>query len=82
MSRPTLEELASYVVSQGLQQHIDTLLERNRKGRLSLDERLDLEKILAVSHVMTLVKTKAKLILESDGCVIFLPNYTMLSCYV
>jgi hypothetical protein len=60
-SQPTLEELATYQVSPGVQQHIDTLLEKNREGGLSAEERLELEKILAVSHVMTLTKTRASL---------------------
>lgn len=61
VSQPTLEELAAYHVSTAVQQHIDRLLEKNREGVLSADERLELEKILAVSHVMTLTKTKAQL---------------------
>lgn len=60
-SQPTLEALATYQVSSEVQQHIDTLLEKNREGGLSAEEHLELEKILAVSHVMTLTKTKANL---------------------
>ncbi len=60
-SQPTLEDLAAYKVSASVQQHIDALLEKNREGQLSADERLELEKILAVSHLMTLTKTKAQL---------------------
>ena len=48
-------------VSSHLQNYMDELLERNAEGILTNDERLELEKILAVSHVMTLAKTKAKL---------------------
>jgi hypothetical protein len=61
VSQPTLEQWAAYKVSPGAQQHIDALLEKNCDGTLSADERLDLEKILAISHVMTLAKTKAAL---------------------
>lgn len=61
VSQPTLEALANYQVSGALQGYIDDLLEKNREGGLSSDERLELEKILAVSHVMTLTKTKAAL---------------------
>jgi hypothetical protein len=60
-SQPTLEALAEYRVSAAVQLHIDSLLEKNREEGLSAEERLELEKILAVSHVMTLAKTKAKL---------------------
>ncbi len=61
VSQPSLEELAAYKVTTGVQMYIDSLLEKNAEGQLSTDERLELEKILAVSHVMTLAKTKAKL---------------------
>jgi ATP-dependent RNA circularization protein (DNA/RNA ligase family) len=61
VSQPSLEELAAYKVTTGVQMHIDSLLEKNAEGQLSAEERLELEKILAVSHVMTLAKTKAKL---------------------
>ncbi len=60
-SQPTLEAIAAYKVSSGTQQHIDRLLERNRDGGLSADERMELEKLLAISHLMTLTKTKAEL---------------------
>ena len=61
VSQPTLEEIADYKVPPGVQQHIDVLLDKNSEGNLSPEERLELEKILAVSHLMTLAKTKAKL---------------------
>jgi hypothetical protein len=61
VSRPTLEEIAAYQVPPGVQQHLDDLPQKNREGVLSADERLELEKILAVSHMMTLTKTKAQL---------------------
>ncbi len=61
VSQPSLESLANYRVSSATQQYIDTLIEKNRDGTLTADERLEMEKILAVSHVMTLTKTKAQL---------------------
>src|SRR5512138_3561321 len=61
VSQPTLEEIASYKVSAPVQQYIDNLLEKNREDGLSSTERLELEKILAVSHLMSMAKTKAKL---------------------
>ena len=65
VSRPSLEMLADYKVSPAIQNHIDSLLEKNMEDGLSADERLELEKILAVSHVLTLAKTKAMLKLAS-----------------
>jgi len=61
VSQPTLEEIAAYKISSAVQQHLDNLLEKNRNEGLSPDERLELEKILAVSHMMTLAKTRASL---------------------
>lgn len=60
-SEPTLEDLANYMVSDAAQHYMDGLLDKNSAGELSPDERLELEKLLTISHVMTLVKTKAKL---------------------
>ncbi len=60
-TQPSLEELADYKVSTGIQQYIDDLLERNREEGLSPVERLELEKILAVIQVMDLAKAKAQL---------------------
>lgn len=59
-SQPTLEEIAEYRASASTQQHLDNLLEKNREEGLSADERLELEKILAISHLMTLAKAKAR----------------------
>lgn len=61
VTQPTLEVLAAYKVSSGVQQHIDDLLERNREEGLSAQERLELEKILAVVQMMDLAKAKAQL---------------------
>jgi len=60
-SEPSLEDLANYAVAPETQQYLDGLLEKNSAGELSPDERLELEKLLTISHVMTLIKTKAKL---------------------
>lgn len=61
VTQPSLEQLAEYRVSAGVQQHIDDLLERNREEGLSPQERLELEKILAVVQMMDLAKAKAQL---------------------
>lgn len=61
VSQPTLEAIAAYQVPPGVQEHIDGLLEKNRESGLTPDERLELEKILAVADVMNMAKAKAKL---------------------
>lgn len=60
ISEPTLESFANYQVSPSIQQHIDGLLAKNAEGNLAADERLELEKILAIASVMDLAKVKAK----------------------
>lgn len=65
VSRPSLKSLATFEISPAIQQQMDSLLDKNHKGDLSDDERLELEKMLAVFHVLTLVKAKARLKLES-----------------
>jgi hypothetical protein len=61
VSQPTLEAFAAYQVSPGVQQQIDTLLDKNNEAGLTSEERLELEKILAVTHVLDMTKIKAKL---------------------
>jgi hypothetical protein len=67
VSQPTLEDIAAYRVSSGVQQHIDDLLEKNRESGLSADERLELDKILAVTHLMDMAKAKAQLKLSGKA---------------
>jgi hypothetical protein len=67
VSQPTLEDITAYKVPAGVQEHIDTLLEKNRESGLSPEERLELEKILAVADVMNLAKAKARLKLKARG---------------
>jgi len=61
VAQPSLEAIAAYQVSPGIQQHIDSLLDKQQDAGLTADERLELEKILAVAGLMTLAKAKAKL---------------------
>ena len=60
-AEPSLEELASYKVPEGVQRQFDDLLERKREDGLSAQERSELEKILAVLQMMDLAKAKAQL---------------------
>jgi hypothetical protein len=61
VSQPALDEIAAYKVPPSTQQYVDDLLEKNREGGLSSEERLELEKILAIVDVMDLAKAKARL---------------------
>jgi hypothetical protein len=61
VSQPSLEELANYRVSPAIQQHLDMLLDKNSEGTITSEERLELDKILAIGSLMNLAKVKAKL---------------------
>jgi hypothetical protein len=65
VAQPSLEAIAAYQVSPGIQQHIDSLLDKQQEAGLTADERLELEKILAVAGLMNLAKAKAKLKLRT-----------------
>lgn len=60
-SAPTLEALAAYRLPDELQVRAHDLLEKNRAGNLSDDERAEMEEFRQIDHLLTLVKTKARL---------------------
>lgn len=64
-SQPTLEDIIAYHISPSQQERIDDLLDRNREGTLSSEERQEMEMYLIISHVMSLAKAKARLKLQS-----------------
>ncbi len=64
-SQPTLEDIIAYHISPSQQERIDDLLDRNREGTLSSDERQEMETYLIISHVMSLAKAKARFKLQS-----------------
>jgi len=65
VSQPSLEEIVAYRVPDSVQNYLDNLLEKNREEGLSADERIEMEKFLAVSHLMSLAKSKARLKIAS-----------------
>jgi hypothetical protein len=67
VSQPTLEAIAANQVSPAIQEYVDELLERNREEGLTAEERLEMEKILAISHLMCLAKAKARLKLAGEA---------------
>ena len=64
-SAPTLEEIAGYRLPDDLQARAHTLLEKNRDGTLSAEERAEMEEFRQIDHLMTLVKGKARLKLKA-----------------
>ncbi len=66
-SAPTLEEIAAYRLPAELQTRAHELLEKNRAGNLSADERAEMEEFRQIDHLLTLVKAKAKLKLKAQA---------------
>jgi hypothetical protein len=65
-SAPTLEEIAAYRLPADLQNRAHQLLDRNRAGTLTPDERNEMNEFSQIDHLMTLVKAKARLKLKSQ----------------
>lgn len=64
-SAPTLEEIAAYRLPDDLQERAHDLLDKNRAGSLSDDERREMDEFRQIDHLLTLVKAKAKLKLKA-----------------
>jgi hypothetical protein len=64
-SAPALEEIATYRLPTDLQDRAHQLLDRNRAGTLTPDERNEMNEFSQIDHLMTLVKTKARLKLKA-----------------
>jgi len=66
-SAPTLEAIAAYRLPDDLQERAHELLDKNREGSLSDDERHEMEEFRLIDHLLTLVKAKARLTLKERG---------------
>lgn len=60
-SAPTLQEIAGYRLPDDLQQRAHDLLNKNRSGELTPDERAEMEEFREIDHLLTLIKAKARL---------------------
>ncbi|MEZ4671217.1 MAG: hypothetical protein R3E39_25200 [Anaerolineae bacterium] len=63
-SAPSLEEIAAYRLPESLQRWAHDLLDKNREGNLTEEERTQMEEFRQIDHILTLVKTKARLRLK------------------
>lgn len=66
LSSPTLEEIIIFRLSPTLEQNLHELLDKNRQGRLTPDERDELHMALTMDHLMTIMKAKAQLKLSQE----------------
>ncbi len=62
---PALDEIAVYRLPDELQQRAHALLEKNREGTLSVEERAEMEEFRQIDHLLTLIKAKARLKLKA-----------------
>lgn len=66
-SAPSLEEIAEYRLPSNLQERAHLLLDKNRDGTLSEDERAEMEEFRQIDHLLTLIKAKARLKLKAQS---------------
>ncbi len=63
---PTPEQIIAFHASEQAQEQLRLLLERNRNGTLTEQERAELDEMSRVDHFFTLIKARAMKILQ-DG---------------
>jgi len=66
-SAPTLEEIADYRLPYTMQQRAHELLDKNRNGSLTEEERAEMEDFRHIDHLLTLIKAKARLKLKAQS---------------
>jgi len=59
VSSPTPEQIIAYHPSQVLQSRLSDLLDRNRNGVLSAEERAELDEFSRMNHLMSMLKIRA-----------------------
>lgn len=66
-SAPTLQEITAYRLPNDLQNRAHQLLDKNRSGSLTDEERAEMEQFRQIDHLLTLIKAKARLKLEEQA---------------
>lgn len=61
LSRPLPEDVIAFQPSDGLNIRLHDLLDRNKSGALSIEEREELDQFLQYDHLFTMLKAKARL---------------------
>jgi len=67
LSDGELEALADSMLAPSAQARLDDLLERNAEGRLSSDEKVDLDGLLEKVDQLTILKTRAQYTLRQQA---------------
>ena len=64
---PTLEEIVAFKLPDFLEERALELLERNRSGQLTSEERAELDEFTRMGHFMNMVKLQARLKLAGQA---------------
>ncbi|MGH9835768.1 MAG: hypothetical protein ACREBD_17495 [Blastocatellia bacterium] len=57
---PTLEQVVDFKISEAAQERLEDLLDKNREGELTEEERTELDRYFQYRHVMILLKASAR----------------------
>jgi hypothetical protein len=57
---PSREKVAAFRLSEDAQEHIRMLLEKNRTGTLTSDEEHELDRVMALNEVVSLIQIRAQ----------------------
>ena len=62
---PSREEIAAFRLSDGAQEHIRALLSKNSAGTLSREEARELDKMMVLNEVVSLIRVRTR---TAAGC--------------
>jgi hypothetical protein len=58
---PSRDEIAAFQLSAGAQQRLRTLLDKNAAGSLTLDEDRELERMVLLDDIVSLIRARVRL---------------------
>ena len=62
---PTLEQMIDFKISDAAQERLEDLLDKNREGELTEEEKAELDRYFQYRHVMILLKASARRAINS-----------------
>jgi len=65
LSAPSAQQIIEFRASDAAQERLRMLLDANREGTLSAEERGELEEASQINHFVILLKARAHMLLES-----------------
>jgi len=66
VSTPTPDQIVAFRASDAAQERLRTLLDKNRDGALTQEERVELDEMSRVDHFFSLIKIKAMKVLKDQ----------------